>query len=167
MTPLMRRIDLEGAFRLPSGPVFEGCHHARVVIMVERTLSIVKPDAVRKGQIGEVLRRFEQTRFAVIALQMRTLTQQEAEAFYHVHRQAPFFGSLTAFMSSGPLVALVLEAENVIARNRVLMGATDPKKADRGTLRADLGGSIEENVVHGSDSAASAAFEIPFFFSHL
>lgn len=134
---------------------------------MERTLSIIKPDAVAKNVIGEIIRRFETAQLKVVALQMRRLTKKEAELFYYVHRERPFFGSLADFMSSGTIVALVLEGENAISKNRSLMGATDPKKADKGTLRADFGGGIEANVVHGSDSKESAAFEIPFFFSNL
>jgi len=135
--------------------------------MIESTLGIIKPDAVRRGQIGVIVQRFEREGFRLVALEMRHLTQQEAEAFYHVHQAAPFFGSLVAFMSSGPIIPMVLEAEDAIARNRALMGATDPKKAAAGTLRAEFGASIEENVIHGSDAPATAAFEIPFFFPGL
>lgn len=135
--------------------------------MTERTLSIIKPDGVAKNKIGEVIRRFESAQLKVISIQMRTLTKKEAEGFYAVHRERGFFGSLVTFMSSGPLVALVLEGEGAILRNRSLMGATDPKQAEAGSIRADLAGSIEENIVHGSDSKESADFEIPFFFSQL
>ncbi|MBI3804311.1 MAG: nucleoside-diphosphate kinase [Nitrospirae bacterium] len=134
---------------------------------MERTLSIIKPDAVSKNVMGDIIRRFEQNGLKIAAIQMRSLTRKEAEAFYHVHRERPFFASLAAFMISGPVVAMVLEGENAIVKNRTLMGATDPKKADKGTIRADLAASIEANAVHGSDSAESAAFEIPFFFSQL
>lgn len=135
--------------------------------MAERTLSIIKPDAVAKNVIGEIIKRFESAQLKIVAIQMRHLTKKEAEAFYSVHRERPFFDSLATFMSSGPIVAIVLEGENAIAKNRTLMGATDPKKADKGTIRADFANSIEANAVHGSDSPASAAFEIPFFFSQL
>ncbi len=135
--------------------------------MAERTLSIIKPDAVAKNVIGEIIKRFESAQLKIVAIQMRHLTKKEAEAFYYVHRERPFFDSLATFMSSGPVVAIVLEGENAVAKNRTLMGATDPKKADKGTIRADFAGSIEANAVHGSDSPASAAFEIPFFFSQL
>jgi nucleoside-diphosphate kinase len=135
--------------------------------MIERTLSIVKPDAVAKNKIGEILRRFEAADLRIVALQMRSLTSSEAEAFYAVHRSAPFFGNLVKFMSSGPIVPLVLEGESAISKNRELMGPTDPKKAPPGTIRGDLGDNIEANVVHGSDAAATAAFEIPYFFSHI
>ncbi|HLG21888.1 MAG TPA: nucleoside-diphosphate kinase [Candidatus Manganitrophaceae bacterium] len=135
--------------------------------MVERTLSIIKPDAVSKNVIGDIIRRFEGARLKIIAIQMRTLTKSEAERFYYVHRERPFFDSLASFMCSGPIVALVLEGEGAIAKNRSLMGATDPKKAESGTIRADFADGIEANAVHGSDSKESAAFEIPFFFSQL
>jgi len=132
-----------------------------------RTLSIVKPDGVRKGCVGEVIRRFEAAGIRVVAMRMLRLTKKEAEGFYAVHRERPFFGSLTDFMSSGPIVAMVLEGENVIVRNRQLMGATDPKKADRGTIRADLADNVERNIVHGSDAPETATTEIEYFFSAL
>lgn len=135
--------------------------------MIERTLSIIKPDAVSKNVIGDIIRRFEQAGLKIVGIQMRHLTKKEAEGFYYVHRERPFFNSLATFMTSGPVVIMVLEGEGAIAKNRALMGATDPKKADKGTIRADLADSIEANAVHGSDSPASAAFEIPFFFSQL
>src|SRR5512144_175429 len=115
----------------------------------QRTLSIVKPDGVKQGVVGEVIRRFEKEKIRIVAMRMLHLSKKEAEGFYAVHRERPFFGSLTEFMSSGPIVVMVLEGENVIARNRQLMGATDPKKADRGTLRADLAENVERNIVHG------------------
>lgn len=133
----------------------------------QRTLSIVKPDGVRKGVVGEVVRRFEAAGIRVAAMRMLRLTKTEAEGFYAVHRERPFFGSLTDFMSSGPIVVMVLEGENVIACNRQLMGATDPKKADRGTIRADLAENVERNIVHGSDAPETAAVEIGYFFSNL
>jgi nucleoside-diphosphate kinase len=133
----------------------------------QRTLSIVKPDGVRKGNIGEVIRRFETSGIRIVAMRMLRLTKKEAEGFYSVHRERPFFGSLTEFMSSGPIVVMVLEGENVIARNRSLMGATDPKKADRGTIRADLADNVEQNIVHGSDAPETAETEISYFFSKL
>ncbi len=133
----------------------------------QRTLSIVKPDGVRKGVVGDVIRRFEAAGIRVVAMRMFHLTKKEAEGFYAVHRERPFFGSLTDFMSSGPIVAMVLEGEGVIAHNRLLMGATDPKKADRGTIRADLADSVEQNIVHGSDAPETAEMEIGYFFSKL
>ena len=131
----------------------------------ERTLSIVKPDGVRGNHIGEVYRRFEQAGLAIIAARMVRLSVQEAEGFYAVHRERPFFRDLVRYMTSGPVMVQVLEGENAVARNRELMGATDPKKAAAGTIRADLAASIEQNVVHGSDSAETAAHEIAYFFS--
>jgi nucleoside-diphosphate kinase len=131
---------------------------------LERTLSIVKPDGVRKNLIGEVYRRFEQAGLTIIAVRMRHLTKTEAEGFYAVHRERPFYNDLVRYMTSGPVVVQVLEGEDAVARNRDIMGATDPKQAAKGTIRADLATSIEENVVHGSDSAQNAAREIAYFF---
>ena len=133
----------------------------------QRTLSIVKPDGVRKGVLGEVIRRFEKEGIRIVAMRMLSLTKREAEGFYAVHRERPFFASLTDFMSSGPIVAMVLEGEDVIARNRALMGATDPKKAVPGTIRADFASHVEQNIVHGSDAPETAAAEIRYFFSDL
>lgn len=132
---------------------------------LERTLSIVKPDGVQKNLIGEVYRRFEQAGLKIVAARMLQLTQAQAEGFYAVHRERPFFKDLVKYMSSGPVIAQVLEGENAVAKHRELMGATDPKKADKGTIRADLAASIEENVVHGSDSADNARIEIAYFFA--
>ena len=132
---------------------------------VERTLSIVKPDGVAGNLIGEVYRRFESAGLRIIAARMLRLTQQQAELFYQVHRERPFYRDLVRYMSSGPVIAQVLEGEGSIAKNRDIMGATDPKQAAPGTIRAELAQSIERNVVHGSDSPASAASEIAFFFS--
>jgi nucleoside-diphosphate kinase len=132
---------------------------------VERTLSIVKPDGVQKNVIGEVYRRFEQAGLRIVAARMRRLTQSEAEGFYAVHRERPFFRDLVSYMTSGPVVVQVLEGENAVAKNRDIMGATDPKKAAPGTIRADLATSIEQNVVHGSDSLENAAREIAYFFA--
>jgi nucleoside-diphosphate kinase len=132
---------------------------------VERTLSIVKPDGVAGNQIGDVYRRFESAGLRIIAARMLRLTQQQAELFYQVHRERPFYRDLVRYMSSGPVIAQVLEGEGSIAKNRDIMGATDPKQAAPGTIRADLARSIEQNVVHGSDSPATAASEIAFFFS--
>lgn len=134
---------------------------------MEQTLVIVKPDAVARGLIGEVIRRFEAEGLIVCGIKMVWLEQVKAEGFYQVHRDRPFFESLTRFMASGPCVALVLAGEGAIQRVRTLMGATDPEKAADGTLRRSFATSIERNVVHGSDSAGSAAFEIPYFFSGL
>jgi nucleoside-diphosphate kinase len=131
---------------------------------LERTLSIVKPDGVSRNLIGEVYRRFEQAGLSVIAARMLHLSQREAEGFYAVHRERPFFKDLVRYMTSGPVVVQVLEGENAIARNREIMGATDPKKAAKGTIRAEFALSIEQNVVHGSDAPETAAQEIAYFF---
>ena len=132
---------------------------------VERTLSIVKPDGVRKNVIGEVYRRFEQADLKIVAARMMKLSQAQAEGFYAVHRERPFFKDLVSYMTSGPVIAQVLEGDNAVARHREIMGATDPKKAAPGTIRADLAESIEQNVVHGSDSLENAAREIGYFFA--
>jgi nucleoside-diphosphate kinase len=134
---------------------------------IERTLAIIKPDGVERNLIGEIIRRLENNRLRVVGLKMLKLQKSEAEQFYAVHRQRPFFPSLTTYMASGVVVAMVLEGENAIKRLRDLMGATDSKQAAPGTIRADFGMSIEQNTVHGSDSAESAVFEIPFFFNRL
>jgi nucleoside-diphosphate kinase len=134
---------------------------------LERTLSIVKPDGVSKNLVGEVIRRFENEGLRVIALKMVNLTKAEAEGFYAVHRERPFFHSLTEFMSSGPCVVMVLEGKNAISRVRETMGATDPEKAAAGTIRRDFASNIERNIVHGSDSPESASFEICYFFNCL
>jgi len=132
---------------------------------MERTLSIVKPDGVGQGLIGEVIKRFESSDIRIVALKMLRMTRAQAEGFYAVHREKPFFSSLTEFMSSGPVVVMVLQGENVIARNRKLMGATNFKDAEKGTIRADFATSIEKNIVHGSDAPDTAAFEIGYFFN--
>jgi nucleoside-diphosphate kinase len=132
---------------------------------LERTLSIVKPDGVQKNLIGEVYRRFERAGLQVIAARMLQLSQAQAEGFYAVHRERPFFKDLVKYMSSGPVIVQVLEGDNAVAKNRELMGATDPKKAAAGTIRADFASSIEENVVHGSDSVDNARTEIAYFFA--
>jgi nucleoside-diphosphate kinase len=132
---------------------------------LERTLSIVKPDGVSRNLIGEVYRRFEKAGLSIVAARMRHLSQREAEAFYSVHKARPFYGDLVRYMTSGPVIVQVLEGEGAIAKNREIMGATDPKKAAAGSIRADLAESIERNVVHGSDSPETAAQEIAFFFS--
>ncbi|MCU0976719.1 MAG: nucleoside-diphosphate kinase [Steroidobacteraceae bacterium] len=132
---------------------------------VERTLSIVKPDGVGKNLIGEVYRRFENAGLRIVAARMMHLTAAQAQGFYAVHHERPFFKDLCAYMTSGPVMVQVLEGEDAVARHREIMGATDPKKAAPGTIRADLATSIEENVVHGSDSAENAAREIAFFFA--
>ncbi len=134
---------------------------------VERTLSIVKPDAVAKNVIGKIYSRFEDAGLKIVAAQMRLLSKAEAEGFYSVHRERPFFADLVKFMTSGPVMIQVLEGENAIAKNRELMGATDPKKAAPGTIRADFASSIDANAVHGSDAPATAAVEIAYFFPTL
>ena len=131
----------------------------------QRTLSIIKPDAVAKNVIGQIYARFEAAGLKIAAARMAHLSRGEAEAFYAVHKERPFFKDLVEFMISGPVMIQVLEGENAILKNRDLMGATDPKKANPGTIRADLAASIEENVVHGSDSQENAAIEIAYFFA--
>ncbi|WP_299591377.1 nucleoside-diphosphate kinase [uncultured Microbulbifer sp.] len=132
---------------------------------VERTLSIIKPDAVAKNVIGEIESRFEKAGLSIVAMKMVQLSQEKAEGFYAEHKERPFFKDLVAFMTSGPVVVQVLEGENAILANRDLMGATNPKEADAGTIRADFADSIDANAVHGSDSAASAEREVSYFFS--
>jgi Nucleoside diphosphate kinase len=134
---------------------------------VERTLSIIKPDAVAQNVIGQIYTRFEKAGLKIVAAQMRQLSRQEAEGFYAVHRERPFFKDLVEFMISGPVMIQALEGENAIAKNRELMGATDPKKADAGTIRADFAQSIDANAVHGSDAPETAAVEIAYFFPTL
>jgi len=134
---------------------------------VERTLTIIKPDAVAKGVSGQIIARFEQAGLKVLAAKLVHLTPAQAGGFYVVHKDRPFYGSLCAFMTGGPCLPIVLEGDGAIARLRDLMGATDPAKAAPGTIRKDFASSIEANAVHGSDSPASAAFEIPYFFSAL
>ena len=133
----------------------------------ERTLSIIKPDAVAKNAIGQIYSRFEKAGLKVVAARMTHLSQAEAEGFYAVHRSRPFFGDLVKFMTSGPVMIQVLEGENAIQKNRDLMGATDPKKAAPGTIRADFAQSIDANAVHGSDGAETARNEIAYFFPAL
>jgi nucleoside-diphosphate kinase len=131
---------------------------------VERTLSIIKPDAVAKNVIGKIYSRFESNGLKIIASRMKHLSRSEAEGFYAVHRERPFFKDLVDFMMSGPVMVQALEGENAVAKNRELMGATDPKKADKGTIRADFAESIDANAVHGSDSLDNAKIEIAYFF---
>jgi nucleoside-diphosphate kinase len=134
---------------------------------IERTLSIVKPDGVARNLIGEVLRRLEKAGLRIVAARMMHLSQPEAEGFYAVHRERTFFKDLVKFMTSGPVLVQVLEGEGAIAKNREVMGATDPKKAAAGTIRADLASTIDENVVHGSDAPDTAAREIAYFFREI
>ena len=134
---------------------------------LERTFAIIKPDAVTKGQQGKILSRIHKAGFKIVAIKTMRLTKEEVGGFYAVHKERPFFGELTDFMSSGKIVALVLEAEGAIKKWRDAMGATDPKKAEPGTIRRDLGTSIGNNCTHGSDAAETAAFEIGYFFAGL
>src|SRR5580658_10051735 len=134
---------------------------------IERTLSIVKPDGVGRNLIGEIIHRFEKVGLRVVAARMMHLSQKEAEGFYAVHRERPFFKDLVRFMTSGPVLVQVLEGEAAIAKNREVMGATDPKKAAAGSIRADLASTIDENVVHGSDAPETAAREIAYFFREI
>ena len=138
-----------------------------IVMAVERTLSIIKPDAVAKNVIGEILARFEKAGLRIVAARMVHLSRQEAEGFYAVHRARPFFKDLVDFMVSGPVMVQALEGENAIQKNRDLMGATDPKKAEKGTIRADFAQSIDANAVHGSDAPETAQVEIAYFFPSL
>ena len=131
---------------------------------VERTLSIIKPDAVAKNVIGQIAARFEQAGLTIVAARMMWLSRQQAEGFYAVHRERPFFRDLVEFMTSGPVMIQVLEGQNAVQKNRDLMGATDPRKAAKGTIRADFAQSIDANAVHGSDSPQNAATEIAYFF---
>jgi len=131
---------------------------------VERTLSIIKPDAVAKNVIGEIYRRFEQAGLRIIGARMLRLSKEQAQAFYAVHKERPFYNDLVKFMTSGPVMVQVLEGDNAVARHREIMGATDPKKAAPGTIRADFANNVEENAVHGSDAADTARQEIAFFF---
>ena len=132
---------------------------------IERTLSIVKPDAVGKNVIGKIYSRFEDNGSKIVAAKMKHLSRKEAEGFYAVHKERPFFGELVEFMTSGPVMVQVLEGENAVAKNRELMGATNPKEAAAGTIRADFAQSIDANAVHGSDSLENAKIEIAYFFS--
>ena len=134
---------------------------------IERTLSIIKPDAVAKNVVGQILSRFEGAGLKIIAARMIQLSQADAEAFYAVHKARPFFGDLVKFMISGPVMVQVLEGEGAILKNRDLMGATDPKKAEKGTIRADFADSIDANAVHGSDAPETAKAEVAFFFAGL
>ena len=134
---------------------------------MERTLSIIKPDGVKKNLIGEVLKRFEQPGLRIAAMRMLRMSIDDAKGFYIIHKERPFYDSLTSFMSEGPVVVMVVEGENAINKVRQIMGATNPKDAAPGTIRADFASDIEHNIVHGSDSKESAAFEIPFFFPAL
>jgi nucleoside-diphosphate kinase len=133
--------------------------------MSQRTFSIIKPDAMRKGQAGAILADIEKAGFRIVAIKKMSISKPQAEGFYYVHKERPFFASLTTFMSSGPIVALVLEKDNAIGDLRKLMGATNPANAEEGTIRKKYAGSIEENAIHGSDAAETAQFEIGYFFA--
>jgi nucleoside-diphosphate kinase len=135
--------------------------------LIERTFSIIKPDAVKAGKAGAILSKLEASGFRIVALRLRELTRKQAEGFYHVHQQRPFFGSLVDFMSSGPCLTMVLERDDAIERLRDLMGATDPAKAAPGTIRKEFAASIEANAIHGSDAPDTARFEIGYFFPGL
>ncbi|MGQ9484623.1 MAG: nucleoside-diphosphate kinase [Desulfosoma sp.] len=134
---------------------------------MERTLSIIKPDGVQRSLVGNIVGRFESAGFRIVGMKRLSLSKKEAEAFYAVHKERPFFDSLTSYMSSGPVVVMVLEGPNVIQRNREIMGATNPAQAAEGTIRKDYGLDVEKNTVHGSDAPETAAKEIAFFFSEL
>jgi nucleoside-diphosphate kinase len=135
--------------------------------VIEHTLAIIKPDAVSRGLVGKILARLEEHGFRVRALKLVRLSKQAAQQFYQVHAERPFYESLTTYMSSGPVVPMLLERDNAIQTLRDLMGATDPQRAEPGTIRRDYGENIERNAIHGSDASATAAVEIPFFFNHL
>lgn len=132
----------------------------------QRTLSIIKPDAVGKNHIGDIISRFEKQGLKVVAAKMKHLSQADAEGFYAVHKERPFFKDLVGFMTTGPVLVMALEGPNAVLKNREIMGATDPKKAEKGTIRADFAQSIDENAVHGSDSEENAAIEIAYFFKN-
>lgn len=134
---------------------------------MERTLSIIKPDGVKKGLIGEIIKRFDRNGFKLRAMKMLHISKKDAERFYAIHKGKAFFESLTTFMSSDPIVVMVLESENAILKNREIMGATDPAKADAGTIRRDFAHNVEQNIVHGSDGPETARTEIAFFFNEL
>ena len=155
-----------GGWTSPAGGAYKAAaHRRRCPPMAERTLSIVKPDATRRNLTGRILAMLEEAGLRVVAQKRIRLTRAQAEAFYAVHRERPFFASLVAFMTSGPVVVQVLEGEGAVARNRAVMGATDPARADAGTIRRAFAESIEANSVHGSDSVENAAAEIAFFFA--
>lgn len=155
---------LAAQFSLNAHPVNNQDLTAKPIVRKERTLSIVKPDAVKANHIGDIIARFEKNGLRIVGIKMLHLSKPQAQEFYAVHKERPFYPDLVAYMSSGPVVALILEGENAVAKNRELMGPTDPKKAAAGTLRADFGTSVQQNAVHGSDSADNAKAEIIFFF---
>ena len=153
-----------GGINIRSGQYIDSESDWRTKMAVERTLSIIKPDAVAKNIIGEIYSRFEGNGLKIVAAKMKRLTREETEGFYAVHKERPFFADLVKFMTSGPVMIQVLEGENAVAKNRELMGATNPKEAAPGTIRADFASSIDANAVHGSDSLANAAIEVAYFF---
>jgi nucleoside-diphosphate kinase len=152
---------------MPFNKPFDFIQFKRILMAFQQTLSIIKPDAVTQNVIGKIYTRFEDAGLKIVAAQMRQLSRAEAEGFYAVHRERPFFKDLVDFMISGPVMIQVLEGSDAIAKNRTLMGATDPKKADPGTIRADFAKSIDANAVHGSDAPETAAVEIAYFFPAL
>lgn len=144
---------------------FINIHLELTIVAIERTISIIKPDAIGKSVIGEIYSRFEKGGLNIIAAKMKHLSKADAEGFYAIHKDRPFFGDLVEFMTSGPVMIQLLEGEDAVARNRELMGATNPAEADAGTIRADFAQSIDENAVHGSDSAENAKIEMDYFFN--
>jgi nucleoside-diphosphate kinase len=167
MPAIEQRPAIAGAPRRRYNPPLSVSAMSRIVMAVERTLSIIKPDATRRNLTGAINERFERAGLRIVAQKRLRLTQDMAERFYAVHAQRPFYGSLVSFMTSGPVVVQVLEGEGAVAKNREVMGATDPAKADAGTIRKDFAESIEANSAHGSDSPENAAQEIAFFFSEI
>src|SRR5262245_44788619 len=147
-------------------PAIQNQHSGALGMAMERTLSIIKPDAVKKNAIGRILARFEDAGLKIVAAKMTHLSKSDAEKFYAVHKGRPFFNDLVSFISSGPVLVQVLEGDNAIAKNREIMGATDPKKAAKGTIRADFADSIDANAVHGSDAPDTAKVEVAFFFKN-
>jgi nucleoside-diphosphate kinase len=166
--PPRRRSALRGAVQARSAPkryTKDNALPIKETLVSQRTFSIIKPDAVRKGYTGAILAELEKAGFKIVAIKKTSISRAQAEGFYYVHKERPFFGSLTDFMSSGPIFPLVLEKENAIADLRKLMGATNPANAEEGTIRKKFAGSIEENAIHGSDAEDTAKFEIGYFFA--
>jgi nucleoside-diphosphate kinase len=161
---LLQFPDFSGAYKGTEMALFPQLFPGVLQVAVERTLSIIKPDAVGKNHIGDIYNRFEKAGLKIIAARMKHMTPGEAEGFYAVHKERPFFKDLVKFMTSGPVMVSVLEGPNAVAKHREIMGATDPKKAEKGTIRADFAKSIDENAVHGSDSLDNARTEISYFF---
>lgn len=165
--PLFNFVSHECGSAATADSFFTFFSHQENQMAIQRTLSIIKPDAVAKNVIGQIYTRFENAGLKIVAAQMRQLSRAEAEGFYAVHKERPFFNDLVNFMTSGPVMIQVLEGEDAIAKNRQLMGATDPKKAEKGTIRADFAESIDANAVHGSDAPETAAVEVAYFFPTL